>query len=49
MTKQERKAFKEETQIGFLVVVLAFIASIYIFNSWNAINPQNQPIQVMHW
>lgn len=40
MTKQERRAFQEENRVGFLMVVLAFIAGMFMFNGWNTINPQ---------
>ena len=40
MTKKERQAFQEENRIGYLVIALAFIAGIHMFNGWNQINPQ---------
>ena len=40
MTKQERKAFQEENRMGHLVIALAFIAVIHMFDGWNQINPQ---------
>ena len=39
MTKKERQALEEEHRIGYLVIALAFIAGIHIFNGWNQINP----------
>ena len=44
MTKQERKAFQAENKIGFLMVVLAFVSSLHIFNGWSSINSQKQPV-----
>ena len=40
MTNKERQAFQEENRIGYLMVVLAFITVIHMFNGWNPINPQ---------
>ena len=40
MTKQERQAFQEENRIGYLVIALALISGIHMFNGWNQINPQ---------
>ena len=40
MTKKERQAFQEENRIGYLMIALAFIAGIHMFNGWNQINPQ---------
>ena len=40
MTNKERQAFQEENRIGYLMVVLAFITGIHMFNGWNPINPQ---------
>ena len=40
MTKKERQALQEENRIGYLVIALAFIAGIHMFNGWNQINPQ---------
>ena len=39
MTNKERQAFQEENRIGYLMVVLAFITGIHMFNGWNKINP----------
>ena len=43
MTKKERQAFQEENRIGYLMIALAFIAGIHMFNGWNLINPQVAP------
>ena len=40
MTNKERQAFREENLIGYLMVVLAFLAGIHMFNGWNQINYQ---------
>ena len=40
MTNKERQAFQEENRIGYLMVVLAFMTGIHMFNGWNQINPQ---------
>ena len=40
MTNKERQAFQEENRIGYLMVVLAFITGIHMFNGWNPINPK---------
>ena len=37
MTKQERKAFREEARAGFLLVVLAFIAGIHMLGGFEPI------------
>ena len=39
MTNKERQAFQEENRIGYLMVVLAFITAIQMFNGWNKITP----------
>ena len=38
MTKQERQDFQEENRIGYLMVFLAFITGIHMFNVWTKIN-----------
>ncbi len=40
MTNKERQAFQEENLIGYLMVVLAFLAGLHMFNGWNQINLQ---------
>ena len=40
MTNKERQAFREENLIGYLMVVLAFLAGIHMFNGWKQINHQ---------
>ena len=40
MTNKERQAFREENLIGYLMVVLAFLAGIHMFNGWNQIYHQ---------
>ena len=40
MTNKERQAFQEENLFGYLMVVLAFITCIHMYNGWNQINPQ---------
>ena len=40
MTNKERQAFREENLIGYLMVVLAFLAGIHMCNGWNQINHQ---------
>ena len=40
MTKKETQSFEEENRFGYLVIALAFIAVIHMFNGWNQINPQ---------
>ncbi len=40
MTNKERQAFREENLIGYLMVVLAFLAGMHMFNGWNQINHQ---------
>ena len=40
MTKKETQASQEKNRICYLVIALALIVVIHMFNAWNQINPQ---------
>ena len=44
MTKQERKAFREEVRAGFLLVVLAFIAGIHMLGGFEPLRFGDTPV-----